>query len=664
MAPSSKAFPVFTCFEVRKFGLYPGTEDEADGVRIDFFPGITLIVGANGLGKTTLITMIFRMITGPFDIPQLRSGDDLGFRRLEARRLPINERNTFAARVSDRALDATAHLEFQIGSKRVTIDRRLSDLALQEARVDSTTCRDEKTFQTLLATSAGLGSFGDLILMLRYLVFYFEDRRQLVWDASAQRQLLRMLFLPPNLAQRWTALERSILQNDSRMRNFQAVVGREERHLARALARTSNAPSLRAELQSLEELQEPDQDLLEELEAMIAELDRLRQDARLSDLHARQERETRFRAYEHAKLAAIDSRFPGNLETGRYILAHLMADQYCLVCGKDAPDTARDYAERLHLGRCLVCNSALSQADRTADSLTAADEAVTRAERSLKTADREVVASSRSREDAEREYNNNITRITQLRSEIATRSARLAELIEALPPGEAQLRSQRVELTSIRARLATMKSELAKERSEFREFVGRCTEDLLSSSEEIVELFTEFAGKFLSEKISLSWKTRPETVGQGGESIPFPAFELDMSGGDFVDTVRRAGPGDVSASQREFIDLSFRMALMRAAGTCAAGIVIDTPESSLDAVFAKRAGDTLIAFGEGGGNTVVVTSNLIEGSLLPSLIANIATTDERRRRLVDLFEVARPTAAVTAERREYDLLRKALFGAL
>ena len=231
-------------------------------------------------------------------------------------------------------------------------------------------------------------------------------------------------------------------------------------------------------------------------------------------------------------------------------------------------------------------------------------------------------------------------------------------------PGEVELREQRVELTSLRSRLANMKSELANERSEFRAFVTRCTEDLLGSSEEIVRLFKELAGKFLSEAIVLSWSTRPETVGQGGESVPFPAFELDMSGGDFADTVRRTGPDDVSESQREFIDLSFRMALMRAAGTSAVGIVIDTPESSLDAVFAKRAGATLIAFAEGDGNTVVVTSNLIEGSLLPSLIHYISATEEKRQRLVDLFEIARPTAAVRAERLEYDELRNRLFVAL
>ena len=56
-----------------------------------------------------------------------------------------------------------------------------------------------------------------------------------------------------------------------------------------------------------------------------------------------------------------------------------------------------------------------------------------------------------------------------------------------------------------------------------------------------------------------------------------------------------------------------------------------------------------------------MTSNLIEGSLLPTLIAGIANTSEKSERLVDLFDVARPTAAVIADRPEYDALRRKLF---
>ena len=155
--------------------------------------------------------------------------------------------------------------------------------------------------------------------------------------------------------------------------------------------------------------------------------------------------------------------------------------------------------------------------------------------------------------------------------------------------------------------------------------------------------------------------SRSASVGQGGQRIPFPAFELNLAGGNFVQAVRRTGPSDVSESQREFIDLSFRMALMKTAGSSAASLVIDAPESSLDAVFARRAGETLVRFSEGADNTVVVTSNLIEGNLLPTLIQGIAATPEKRTRLVDLLDLAHPTAAVALNQADYNELRNRLF---
>ena len=658
---SLKSFPVFRHLEVKDFGLYPGLEGGPTGLRIDFYPGLTLVVGANGLGKTTLITLIFRMITGPYDIPRIRDGGELGFRRLEARTLPPGQRRTFAARVSDRAASATARLDITVGSIPITIHRRLSDLALQTALVGDQACKDEKIFQSLIIDAAGVGSFGDFILMLRYLTFYFEDRRQLVWDTTAQRQLLRMLFLPPDIAQRWTTMERSILQNDSRMRNFQAVVGREEKLLANALAKKTDAASLRAELGALEALQEPDRIRLEEIESLTDEFDRRRQSARLANLRAKQERETRFRAVEHAKLLALDARFPGRLETGRYMIAHLLSENDCLVCGSYAPETAQTYADRLASGYCVVCNSPLAKSEQIVEPRQVADERVTKALQLLHKADGELLASTRERESAETEFERHTTELTRLHAEIATRSAKLAQIVDLLPPSETELREQRVELASIRSRLESMKSELAQERSVFREFVEQRTDALLSSSEAIVKSFTTFASNFLSEQVSLTWTSRPATVGQGGEAIPFPAFELNMSGSDFVGTVRRTGPDDVSESQREFIDLSFRMALMVAAGSNAAGLVVDAPESSLDAVFARRAGETLISFSKDVGNTVLVTSNLIEGSLLPTLVKGIADTSEASERIVDLFDIAQPTAAVVADRADYDELRRKLF---
>src|SRR4051812_27121448 len=99
--------PVLERLEVRGYGLYPGTlaAPDLDVVARD---GLTLVLGTNGLGKTTLVLLLYRMLTGPWDIPGLAERAELGNLRLDAKRLTARNRAVFADRVVDGAREATA----------------------------------------------------------------------------------------------------------------------------------------------------------------------------------------------------------------------------------------------------------------------------------------------------------------------------------------------------------------------------------------------------------------------------------------------------------------------------------------------------------------------------------------------------------------------------
>ena len=55
--------PVLHKLDIENYGLFPGTELEP-GLHTEFPPGIKLILGANGLGKSTLVNILYRMLTG------------------------------------------------------------------------------------------------------------------------------------------------------------------------------------------------------------------------------------------------------------------------------------------------------------------------------------------------------------------------------------------------------------------------------------------------------------------------------------------------------------------------------------------------------------------------------------------------------------------------
>jgi DNA repair exonuclease SbcCD ATPase subunit len=337
-------FPIINRLEVTNFALYPGDAGKG-GLKVDFKPGLTLVIGANGLGKTTLINIIYRMLTGPFDISGLQGRGDLGSIDLKPTGLSTYGRSTFASRVADGAKEANARLALTLGGQDVVIERRLSDLKLMLLQIGKKThgTSEVENFQSEISRLVGVWSFGDWILLLRHIVFYFEDRRALVWDASAQRQLLRFLFLPAKTAQKWSETERSILEMDSRARNLNAAVSREERTLALSEVKVETSADVREELKAIEALQSVDDAVREKLNDALVELDATRQASRLRHLKAEQEREGRYRELERAKLTAIEARFPAKADTARYILAQLLTEADCLACGHHVPAVQAEF---------------------------------------------------------------------------------------------------------------------------------------------------------------------------------------------------------------------------------------------------------------------------------------------------------------------------------
>ena len=645
--------PLLRTLAVTDYGMYPG-EPTGSGLEISFRAGLTLVVGANGLGKTTLVSLIYRMLSGPTDIPGLDTRPELGNLELEARSLPGYSARMFGQRVVDGARTSSGALEFQVNGKRLSLKRSLSDLRLVQFHVNGDEREPvESSYQDAITELADLSSFADWILLLRYLVFYFDDRKALVWDATAQRQVLRALLLPPVVAKKWTEDERAILELDTRMRNFRAVLNREERELARAEVQTSRGADVRAELQTLEELQVADRAIDDRLQEQELPLDAERKTARLQLLRAEQDRESVYREVERGKLAIIAASFPSLSETMQFILSQIATEDTCQACGSHVPHLAQAYAGRLAGNRCVLCESRLTDTRPSAptqrtlaatiDSLRAFDEAVTSARQALL--------------EAEAAYESHALQISQIGANLADRGARIDALIRQLPPEEAALHAQRHGLGALRARVEEIKGELSSRRETFRLFVDEVNTTLAERSGTIKRTFDRFAHGFLLETCNLTWSPRRASVGQEGNPVDFPAFELNMTGSNFPSAVRRSGPEQVSESQKEFIDLAFRMALMTVAsgdGSCT--LVVDAPESSLDAVFVGRAADVLMEFASRAHNRMVVTSNLVDGALIPELLDRARTTSGEPE-IVDLLRVAEPTAAVREMRQDYEKVR-------
>ena len=148
-----------------------------------------------------------------------------------------------------------------------------------------------------------------------------------------------------------------------------------------------------------------------------------------------------------------------------------------------------------------------------------------------------------------------------------------------------------------------------------------------------------------------------------------------MTSGAFDAPAPRRTRSEVSMSQGEFIELSFRLALVEAAaGSGPAAMIFDAPEASLDALFMRRAGAFLAQFTRDNvENRLIVTSNLTNADMIPALFGayepqqgdpepQTIPRSERRDRVVNLLALAAPTSAVSLVGDRYsNLLDRALF---
>lgn len=650
--------PVLKSVAINNYAMYPGTT-MSPGLQADFSPGLTLVIGANGLGKTTLITILFRILTGPFDMQVGSSGGALGTRRIESRRLTPSETQTFAARVVDGAKQASATLEFSIGNDEYSITRNLSTLSLASATKNSRTIEPvEETIQQEIILSAGVGSFGEWILLLRFLVFYFEDRRALVWDRTAQVQLLRLLFLSTAASNSWSSQFREIVELDSLVRNLTYVINKEERLIVKNETALGQLSEVRQQLDLLSGIQRQEMALLESINDQLVESTSERQNARLGALRTEQDLESATRSLERLELRLLRDAFPGSTTTFNYIAAQILTDDTCLTCSSTVPEFSAAMKHRLHTGACPICNSQFP----VEAGLPSTRGGLEEARRNVASASIQLQIAQERREQAEERYKEILERISSLTASTASRDSVIGELIRRLPPDQASVQERRHGNNADKARLATHKERLERLRNAFEATQAGVNGIVSESADEVKNAFDGYASGFLLEDCALAWTTFKDRVGEGGMLIDFPAFQLDMSGAGFDSPVRRNGPESVSESQREFIDLSFRMALMDVAAESAGTLIIDAPESSLDAVFVGRASDVLTRFAKSAGDKrLLVTSNLIDGDLIPDLMARSGITSPESERMVDLLQIAAPTAATTQMHDAYLGVRERIF---
>ena len=611
--------PVLTELRVVEYELFPGNPP-GSGIKWSFLPGASVIAGINGLGKTTLLSMILRALTGPYDLTSDgRSGPLSVVLPPEARRLKPKTRHLFRQRVADGAERAKVVLSATINETNITISRRLNDLFLddlmvneQQVELPNTADKREHEFQSRITELIGLGSFVDVLLVLHHVILFYENRPGALWDPNAQRQLLRALCLDKENASRVVTLERELQSADSQARNIHARISATEKRRQVALQQEAEEEGVLAELSAEQEIL--DAELLEaaRLEAVLQQLDEERKDARLAYERVRIAREHAEGAIERLKYTGILRLFPSLDETTSLVLSRIMTDGRCLVCNAAATIKQRELERQIAQGCCPVCGS---QPD-VQDNLVAPNEfdqaKLEQDRKRLAEAKREEETQLKQQRKANDQFRETIVQLEAVRQSIRERKEK-NELLRSSLPDSSTSKEYEIELSHLRKEHSEWQEKRLDRLEQLRTLFDEGRDTITRKSTELVSAFTELIEILLVDEVRLvQVSAEPRYMQAPGEvagRVQVPAYAAEMSSAARPTLIRRNDPSEVSESQRELIDLAFRLALVGVFGESCT-FVMETPEASLDSVAMERVGQALARFAARDNNRLVVTSNL------------------------------------------------------
>lgn len=669
-------FPVFSHLSVTGFGLFPG-EPAGSGIRWSFTQGLTLIAGVNGLGKTTLLTMLLRLLTGPYDLTGEGVPDRLDA-VLPASPVGLNARSLrfFAQRVADGATGASARLTAMFGSDSVSVERRLDDLSLVALELNEVhqelparKADRELFFQSALCDLFGLSSFIDVLLILHHVVFFKESRPGALWDENAQRQILRALFLEKAVAALVAEFERKVLSTDSRARNLSARAFNIERELAEARRREAISPKVQAQLAVEQKLLDADLERRQILEQQLDEFDQGRKAARLDHEKAKLEREEAESAVERVKYTALLRLFPKMEDAGRLVILRILTKDECLVCGADAAKRRKEIEALLEKGCCPACGSEPAKQSQVVAPHEFEGARVERARTRADLAKVEEETTRRRLAEIVALYEGALASIKEIRNAIDERRTRETRLRADLPQASTAVGDLQRTLETTRRSQREAEAERASATQELRALLEAGQAGIVMQSERLSAQFATQISTLIAERATLVRIEGAAKLTQGRTDFSVPAFVPEMSAANRPGLTRRLSPNDVSESQRELMDLAFRLALVDAStagGSCT--LVMETPEASLDELAMARVGAALCSFARYGDNRLIVTSNLTNTGMITSMFGgaerSAAARKRREAKVLNLLKIAAPNRAVEMDGRRYAaILEAAISGA-
>lgn len=636
--------PELQRINIKNYTLYPNGLDYS----YDFVKGVNLILGGNGMGKTTFVNIIKFGLIGLY-----KKAKDLTRTYLDraiVKRL-LYPSNYFSAR-GDESIQVDAEaiviLHFVIKGTHFVVRRSLETGCLLSVTVNGVNLGgeiieeeryerlDDKDKEQYLLYSYERGveehsnlTFDDLIFFVNEILFFGENHNTVLWNngidgrTDVQNELFNKYFNEPDLDRKRQEMQRQAKYYDSLSRHRSEDMRVLNKLVAKINAASSNntetsSPTvdivaLKSRIESIGEdivaIRNKQAALENEISILQGEINRSSMQAsRLDEDKKRIEREMNASLWE--TLHPQYDVFVKNIQ-----MNHL-----CPMCSHEADQLLEKVNEATT--RCFMCGNDIHQSANS--ELISQYKTITLEHKNIYQSIANKQRKIRALEDG----------LTQFDKDFREKDLQKRTLQQQLRELEYK-RSSSVEPDKLQAlddernRLEAEKNENQKKSAECaakaQELTNRIEEEILSNVSRFSALFSSYAEHFLGVPCSLEYAKY--------EGDDFKRFYPVIDG-----KIRRQEES-LSESQRFFVDHSFRMSILSFFYQSPSFYIVETPDSSLDLSYEKNAAGVFLQFLK-KPNIIIVTSNLNNSSFV-----NYLTSDSNISfSMVGLPDIAKKSA--------------------
>jgi len=618
------SFPQIQNVKIRNFSLYK-KGDLIVNIDENVTPGIFCLAGANGLGKSTFLTILNYGLTGlvldpskgffsPSEITKENKDFTAGY---FDGRIKANEKQ-----------NAEVELLFTVNGRYYRIVRGFFEIdSLRELEIYKLTKNKKmllpiekntspeclhKKYQEEITKDIGIKNYEYFVFLQLYVFSFDENRRLLFWDYRALSNALSVSF-SDNLddTEKYIDITRKIEKHESNARNhrWQAklITKKIEELTSNKKKPTNKEKKDYIELcDNYDEVKKNHDNLSIECDTLISNRNILHSDI----LSLETKYKEYFSEYSEPKSKLLNSTF----------LQMMIKNEECLLCGAKGKYVIEKINKNIHKNSCPLCDTSISNDDSASKK-------------------------------------NLLEKIKRIDKMISEKRMRLDTIIKEIVEKEFLIKKTDIEFK----KLYQQKNKIERDYPEFLD------NDITIS--ELKKRFLEFDQKSkesynkrdeLKPLFNILEKKMKKAYSEG-ETIFVPVFkELAKSfiGYDLeiklmskngrltlildLDSSARTESYKLSESQRFFLDIALRMSLAIYLTTPdkEATLLIDTPEGALDIAYETRVGKMFAHFINTYSQNIVMTSNINSSLLLISLAKSVKGGKMTMRRMLDWIDLS------------------------